>query len=68
MTPLNFKYSSQQRNQSRVIFANIYLDYFSLFRFTRITVKAFVVTPQMTKNSIIFRGGYDKGYKIFYSR
>ena len=29
------------------------------------TVKAFVVTPEMTKNSIIFRGGYDKGYKIF---
>ena len=28
------------------------------------TVKAFVVTPKMTKNSIIFRGGYDKGYKI----
>ena len=21
--------------------------------------------PQITKNSIIFRGGYDKGYKIF---
>ena len=31
----------------------------------RITVKAFVVTPKMTKNSIIFRGGYDKGYKFF---
>ena len=30
------------------------------------TVKAFVVTsPKMTKNSIIFRGGYYKGYKIF---
>ena len=29
------------------------------------TVKAFVVTPKMTKNSIIFRGSYDKGYKIF---
>ena len=29
------------------------------------TVKAFVVTPKMSKNSIIFRGGYDKGYKIF---
>ena len=30
------------------------------------TVKAFVVTPpKMTRNSIIFRGGYDKGYKIF---
>ena len=29
------------------------------------TVKAFVVTPKMTKNSTIFRGGYDKGYKIF---
>ena len=33
---------------------------FSLF-----TVKAFVVTPKMTKKSIIFRGGYDKGYKNF---
>ena len=21
--------------------------------------------PKMTKNSVIFRGGYDKGYKIF---
>ena len=31
------------------------------------TVKAFVVTPKMTKNSIIFRGSYDKGYKFFYS-
>ena len=30
-----------------------------------ITVKDFVVTPKMTKNSKIFRGGYDKGYKIF---
>ena len=30
-----------------------------------ITVKAFVVTPKMIQNSIIFRGGYDKGYKIF---
>ena len=30
-----------------------------------ITVKAFVVTPKMTKNSIILRGGYDKGYKNF---
>ena len=29
------------------------------------TVKAFVLTPKMTKNSIIFRGGYDKGYKNF---
>ena len=29
------------------------------------TVKAFVVTPKMTKKSIIFRGGYYKGYKIF---
>ena len=29
------------------------------------TVKAFVVTPKMTKNSIIFRGSYDKGYQIF---
>ena len=34
-------------------------------RFRKITVKAFVVTPKMTQNSIIFRGGYDKGYKIF---
>ena len=33
---------------------------------TTITVKAFVVTPQNDKkNSIIFRGSYDKGYKIF---
>ena len=38
MTPLNFKYISQQRNQSRVIFANVYLDYFSLFRFTRVNL------------------------------
>ena len=30
----------------------------------QITVKAFVVTPKMTKKSIIFIGGYDKGYKI----
>ena len=29
------------------------------------TAKAFVVTPKMTKNFIIFRGGYDKGYKNF---
>ena len=29
------------------------------------TVKAFVVTPKMTKNSIIFRAGNYKGYKIF---
>ena len=29
------------------------------------TVKAFVVTPKMTNKSIIFRGGYDKGYRIF---
>ena len=29
------------------------------------TVKAFVVTPKMTKNSIIFRGDYYKGYKFF---
>ena len=29
------------------------------------TVKAFVVTPKMTENSIILRGGYDKGYKKF---
>ena len=28
------------------------------------TVKAFVVTHLMTKNSIIFIRGYDKGYKI----
>ena len=33
-----------------------------------ITVKAFVVTPKITKNSIILRGGYDKGYKFFYSQ
>ena len=26
--------------------------------------KIFIVTPKMTKNSIIFREGYDKGYKI----
>ena len=38
------------------------LSYESIKKFT---VKAFVVTPKMTKNSIIFRGGYDKGYKIF---
>ena len=31
----------------------------------KITIKAFVVTPKLTKNSIIFIGGYDKGYKIF---
>ena len=30
-----------------------------------ITVKAFVVTPKMAKNSIILRGGYYKGYKNF---
>ena len=31
-----------------------------------VTVKAFVLTlPKWQKNSIIFRGGYDKGYKIF---
>ena len=29
------------------------------------TVKAFVVTPKMTKNSIIFSGVTIKGYKIF---
>ena len=29
------------------------------------TVKAFVVIPLMTKISIIFIRGYDKGYKIF---
>ena len=29
------------------------------------TVKAFVVTPKMTKNSIILKGGYDKGYKNY---
>ena len=29
------------------------------------TVKVFVVTPLMTKNSIFFKGGYDKGYKLF---
>ena len=32
---------------------------------TNNTVKAFVVTSLMTKNSIIFIGGYDKGYKNF---
>ena len=33
------------------------------------TVKAFVVTPKMTKNSIILRGGVTtKAIKIFYSR
>ena len=35
------------------------------FDVKKITIKAFVVTPKMTKNSIILRGGYDKGYKIF---
>ena len=30
-----------------------------------ITVKTFVVTSKMTENSIIFRGGYDKGYIFF---
>ena len=29
------------------------------------TVKSFVLTPKITKNSIILRGGYDKGYKNF---
>ena len=29
------------------------------------TVKAFVVTPLMTKNSIAFIGGYDKDNKFF---
>ena len=32
------------------------------------TVKAFVVIPKMTKEFIVFRGGYDKDYTIFYSR
>ena len=31
----------------------------------RNTIKAFVETLRITKNSIIFRGDYDKGYKFF---
>ena len=33
--------------------------------FKEFTVKAFVVTPKMTKNFITLRWGYDKGYKKF---
>ena len=39
--------------------------FFIIIKLESYTVKAFVVTPKMTKNSIIFRGGYYKGYKIF---
>ena len=34
------------------------------FGFSSNIVKAFVVTSKNDKNSIILRGGYDKGYKI----
>ena len=38
------------------------IDNFSLLNRDLHTVKAFAVTPQNDKKSIIMRGGYDKGY------
>ena len=49
---------------SKVMKQNLNFHYSKNWKSFVVTVKAFVVTPQMTKNSIIFRGGYNKGYKI----